>query len=129
MLATFTFGDAFLTLLEFAFLLIWIWIAIGVVYDIFRSHDLSNAAKALWVLLIVALPFLGVLAYLLIRGHVMHEHQQLDAQARHDSIARYLHGATAGNSTGDDLAKLAELHDRGVLTDEEFERGKTKVLA
>src|ERR1700689_4463148 len=68
-LATFTFGDALLTTLEFAFLFLWIWIAVGVVFDIFRSHDLSNWGKALWMLLIILLPYLGVLGYLLVRGH------------------------------------------------------------
>src|SRR5271165_2281515 len=71
-LATFTVGDALLTTLEFALLFLWIWIAVGVVFDIFRSHDLSNWAKTLW------LPFLGVLAYLIVRGHTLHEHQEQD---------------------------------------------------
>ena len=72
-LATFTVGDALLTTLEFALLFLWIWIAVGVVFDIFRSHDLSNWGKALWILFIFVLPFLGVLAYLVVRGHTMHE--------------------------------------------------------
>ena len=61
LLATFTFGDALLTTLEFAFLFLWIWIAVGVLFDIFRSHDLSNWAKALWLLFIFVLP-LGAVA-------------------------------------------------------------------
>ena len=126
--ATFTFGDALLTMLEFAFLFLWIWIAVGVVFDVFRSHDLSNGAKAVWMLLIVVLPFLGVLIYLIIRGHTMHEHQQQDASARHEAFREYVRSAGSGG-TADDIAKLADLRDRGVLTNEEFERAKTKVLA
>jgi hypothetical protein len=128
LLATYTFGDAFLTVLEFAFLFLWIWIAVGVVFDIFRSHDLSNFAKALWMLFIIVLPFIGVLGYLLVRGHTMHEHQAQDAQRRHDIFRQYALSAGSGG-TADDLHKLADLHDRGVLTDEEFERAKAKVLA
>ena len=75
LIATFTFGDALLTTLEFALLFLWIWIAVDVVFDIFRSRDLSNAAKALWILFIVVLPLLGVLAYLVVRGHTMHERE------------------------------------------------------
>ena len=60
-LATYTFGDALLTVLEFALLFIWIWIAIGVIADVFRSHDLSGWAKAAWLLLIVIVPLFGVL--------------------------------------------------------------------
>ena len=68
LLATFTFGDTLLAVLEFAFLFLWIWIAVGVVFDIFRSRDLSNWAKALWVLFIIVFPLLGVLGYLIVRG-------------------------------------------------------------
>jgi Short C-terminal domain/Phospholipase_D-nuclease N-terminal len=127
-LATFTLGDALLTMLEFAFLFIWIWIAIGVVFDIFRSHDLSNWSKALWMLFIVVLPFLGVLVYLIVRGHTMHEHQAQDAQARHEMFRQFARSA-APSGPADDLSKLADLKDRGVLTDEEFERAKAKVLS
>jgi hypothetical protein len=127
LLATFTVGDALLTTLEFAFLFLWIWIAIGVVFDIFRSHDLSNGSKALWMLFIIVLPFFGVLAYLLVRGHTMHEHQVHD-QAQFGAFRQFSRGeAPAG--VADDLHKLADLRDRGVLSDEEFERAKAKVLA
>jgi hypothetical protein len=121
-LATFTFGDASLTILEFAFLFLWIWIAVGVVFDIFRSHDLSNGGKALWMLLIFVFPLLGVLGYLIVRGHKMHEHQ-----AQYEAFRLHTRGATSGGPA-DDISKLAELRDRGVLTDEEFERAKAKVL-
>ena len=130
-LATFTVGDALLTTLEFAFLFLWIWIAVGVVSDIFRSHDLSNGAKALWVLFIIVLPFLGVLAYLIVRGHTLHEHQEQD-QARFRAFRQSALHATSGTTSGgtaDDLGKLAELRDRGVLSSEEFDRAKAKVLS
>jgi hypothetical protein len=127
LLASYTFGDALLTLLWFAFLFLWIWIAIGVVFDIFRSHDLSNWGKALWMLLIIVLPFVGVLGYLLVRGHKMHEHQAED-HARYEAFRHYLPGA-ASAGPADELEKLADLRDRGVLTNEEFERAKGKVLA
>jgi hypothetical protein len=125
-LATFTFGDALLTTLEFAFLFLWIWIAVGVVFDIFRSRDLSNLGKALWILLIIVVPYLGVFAYLIVRGHTLHEHRAED-QAQYQAFRQYMHGAASGGAA-DDIAKLADLRDRGVLTDEEFERAKAKVL-
>src|SRR5271168_4882491 len=116
-LAAFTFGDALLTALEFAFLFLWIWIAVGVVFDVFRSHDLSNVSKALWLLFIFVLPLFGVLAYMLVRGHVMHEHHEADAQTRRDGWHQLMRSASSGGPA-DDLAKLADLRDRGVLTDE-----------
>jgi hypothetical protein len=126
LIATFTFGDALLTTLEFALLFLWIWIAVDVVFDIFRSRDLSNAAKALWILFILVLPLFGVLAYLAVRGHTMHEHEVED-RARYAAFRRFGGGATPGGPAGD-LAALADLRDRGVLTDDEFERAKAKVL-
>src|SRR5271170_7402827 len=91
-LATFTFGDALLTALEFAFLFLWIWIAVGVVFDIFRSHDLSNWAKALWMLFIFVLPLIGVLGYLIVRGHTLHEHQEED-RAQYEAFRQFKRGS------------------------------------
>lgn len=126
MLATYTFGDALLSVLELALLFLWIWIAVGVVFDVFRSRDLSNWAKALWVLFIIVFPWLGVVAYLVVRGHTMHEHQEVD-RAQYDAF-RHFTQRGAKWSPADDLSKLADLKDRGVLTDEEFQRAKTRLL-
>jgi len=124
--ASFSFGDALLTVLELALLFLWIWIAIGVIFDVFRSRDLSNWAKAGWLLLIVVLPLIGVLIYLLVRGHTMHEHQQED-QARLQVFRSFPSGG-APSSAVDDLTRLGELREKGVLTDEEFERAKARAL-
>jgi hypothetical protein len=124
--STYTFGDGLLTVLELAFLFLWIWIAIGVVFDIFRSHDLSNWAKALWILFIFVFPLIGVLGYMLVRGHTMHEHQAED-RAQYEAFRQFTRERSAGG-TADDLHKLADLKERGVLSDEEFERAKAKVL-
>jgi hypothetical protein len=97
-----------------------------VVFDIFRSHDLSNWAKALWVLFIFVFPLIGVLVYLIVRGHTLHEHQEQD-RAQYQAFRQFTSGQVSGGTT-DDLHKLAGLRDRGVLTDEEFERAKAKVL-
>ncbi len=126
-LANFTFADALLTVLELALLFMWIWIAIGVVLDIFRSHDLSGWGKAGWMLLIVILPFLGVLIYLIARGQNMHERTASQARVQDDAFRRYVRDAAA--SPADDIAKLDDLRNRGVLSDEEFERAKAKALA
>jgi hypothetical protein len=125
-LATFTFGDAVLTILEFAFLFLWIWIAVSVIFDVFRSHDLSNWGKALWLLFIIVVPYIGVLGYLIVRGHTLHEHREHD-RAQYEAFRQYTRSATPGGPA-DDISKLAELRDRGVLTSDEFERAKAKVL-
>jgi hypothetical protein len=127
-LATYTFGDALLTVLEFAILFLWIWVAVGVVFDIFRSSDLSNWGKALWMLFIIIIPYIGVLAYLIVRGHTMHEHSEQD-RATAEDFQRFEAGGGTAASPVDELHKLAELHDRGKLTDAEFEQAKAKLLA
>ena len=110
---------------------IWIWILIMVFIDIFRSHDLSGWAKALWVLFVLILPLIGVLVYLIARGGSMHERAAKQAQLQDEETRRYIQqaAASAPASTADQLAKLADLRDRGVITTEEFEREKAKVLA
>ena len=122
---------AFWTIVEIFLWVIWIWILITVFIDIFRSHDLSGGAKALWFVFVLFVPLIGVLVYLLARGGSMHDrsarltHQQ-DQAARH-----YIQQAAAQSpaSTADQLDKLASLRDRGVITPEEFQREKDKVLA
>ena len=125
--ANVTFGQALLVGLELALLFIWIWIAIGVVVDIFRSHDLSGWGKAGWVILIVILPLLGVLIYLIARGHKMQEHAV--SQARQQDVAFRQYVRDAASSPADDIARLEDLKNRGVITEEEFNRAKEKALA
>jgi uncharacterized protein (UPF0333 family) len=125
--ASFSFGDALLTMLEFALLVMWIWVAIGVILDIFRSRDMGGGVKALWVLLIVILPLIGVLIYLIARGHGMHERQVEAAAAQQKAMDQYIR--TAASTPADDIAKLEDLHSRGVLSDDEFQRAKAKTIS
>ncbi|HZE06754.1 MAG TPA: SHOCT domain-containing protein [Solirubrobacteraceae bacterium] len=125
-LASYTFGEALLTVLEVALLFLWIWIAIGVVVDIFRSRDMSGWGKAAWLVLIVIVPLIGVLIYLIARGHKMSEHAVTQAREQDAAFRNYVRSAAA--SPADDLAKLEDLHSRGVLSDEEFQRAKEKAL-
>jgi uncharacterized protein (UPF0333 family) len=125
--SSFSFADALLVGLELALLFLWIWIAIGVVVDIFRSPDLSGWGKAAWLLLIVILPLLGVLIYLIARGHKMQEHAISHAKAQDQAMREYIR--TTASNPADDIAKLEDLRNRGVITNEEFERGKSKALS
>jgi hypothetical protein len=125
--STFTFGDALLAVLEFAVLFFWIWILIAVVADLFRSHDLSGWAKAGWFVLIVILPLFGVLIYLIVRGEKMKMHEIMAAR-HYDARFRHYVQSAAG-SPADDLVQLEDLRNRGVLTDDEFQRAKEKALS
>ena len=123
--------DAFLTMLYFFLFIIWIWLLITVFIDIFRSHDMGGLAKALWVIFVIILPFLGVFVYLIARGNKMHERaaaQAAEQQKAFDSYVRQAAGAE-GADTASQLAKLADLKSQGVITDAEFEAQKAKVLA
>jgi len=130
-LAAFGDGQVFWSFLVFFFWIIWIWLAITVFVDIFRSRDLSGVGKMVWVLLVVLIPYLGVFAYLLLRGGKMHERAVEAAQAQDKAFRQYVQnaaGAGNGRSTADELHRLADLKDRGVITDAEFERLKAKAV-
>ena len=120
---------AFWTILEIFLWVLWIWVLIYVFIDIFRSRDLSGGAKALWFLFVLFIPLIGVLAYLITRGGKMHERAVREAQQQDQEFRRYVQDAAGSHTTADQLAKLAELRDRGVITPAEFEREKSKVLA
>ena len=120
---------AFWTILEIFLWVIWIWILIWIFIDIFRSRDLSGWAKALWFLFVLFIPLIGVLVYLIVRGDSMHTRAVQDARRQDQEFRSYVQDAAGSQSTADQLSKLAELRDRGVITPQEFEREKAKILA
>ena len=119
----------FWTILEIFLWVIWFWILIWVFIDIFRSHDLSGWAKALWFLFVLFIPLIGGLVYLIARGGKMQEHAAQQAQRDDQQLRAYVKDAAGPQSTADQLTKLADLRDRGVISAEEFEREKAKILA
>ena len=121
--------NVFWSIFEFFLWVIWIWILIWVFIDIFRSHDLSGWAKALWFLFVLFIPLIGVLVYLIVRGGSMHERAQQQARQQDREFRAYVQEAAGSQSTADQLTKLADLRDRGVISAEEFEREKAKILA
>ncbi len=120
---------AFWTILEIFLWVIWIWILVYVFIDIFRSRDLSGWAKALWFLFVLLIPLIGVLVYLIARGGSMHERAAQQAQQQDDEFRTYVQQAADSGTPADQLAKLADLRDRGVINDQEFAREKAKILA
>ena len=119
----------FWTMLWFALFFIWIWIVVAVFIDIFRSHDMGGFAKALWVIFVIILPFLGVLLYLIIRGKSMQDRALQQAAEQEQDFRGYVQDVATGSAPADQLAKLADLKARGVITDAEFEAEKAKVLS
>lgn len=124
--------NLFLTMIYLFFWIAWIFLLFRIISDIFRSGDLGGVAKAGWTLLILILPWLGVLIYLIARGGGMYARDREQAEAARQAMASWAASQVPnahGSSTADQLSKLAELRQSGVLTDEEFATQKAKVLA
>src|SRR3974390_1552011 len=122
--------NVFWTIFELFLWIIWIWILIYVFIDIFRSHDLSGFAKALWFLFVLFIPLIGVLVYLIVRGGSMHERAVSQARQQDQEFRQYVQQAAASSpaSTADQLTKLADLRARGGLSPQGVESEKAKVL-
>ena len=122
-------GQVFLSMLWFFLFFIWIWLLIMVFSDIFRSHDLSGGLKAVWVIFVVIMPYLGVFVYLIARGGKMHEHAVEAAQAQDAATRAYIQNAvSSGGSATDQLTQLSNLKAQGVIDDAEFAQMKAKVV-
>ena len=125
--ADYPFMDVLWSMIVFFFWVIWIWIVITVLIDIFRRHDIGGWSKAFWVIFVVILPWLGVLIYLIAQHDGMRERQVQQAQAQKAAFDDYVRD-TAGGSAGE-IAKAKELLDSGAITQAEFDALKAKALA
>ena len=123
-------GSFLLALFEFFIFFAWFMCLFWILGDVFRSRDLGGGAKTLWVLFIILLPFLGILVYLIARGHSMTERaleQQKEVQA---AQAEYIQSvAGKGTSSADQIASAKQLLDSGAISQQEFNTLKTKALA
>lgn len=126
--------NLFLTMLYLFLWVMWFFLLFKVVTDLFRDHSLNGWAKAGWLVFVILLPYLGVLVYLIVRGRTM---QERDAKLARDSEAAFRQyvreaatseGPPGGTGHVGDLAKLADLKDRGAINAEEYERAKAKLL-
>ena len=118
----------FWTMLEIFFFIIWIYLLFIVFVDIFRSNDMGGLAKALWVIFVIVVPYLGVFVYLIARGGKMHERAAAQAQQQQKAFDSYVQQAGGGSSTADQLSKLADLKEKGTITEAEFASEKAKLL-
>ena len=126
--AEFGTGEVFWSFLWFFMFFIWLWLLIIVFSDIFRSPDLSGWGKALWTIFVIVVPYLGVFVYLIARGHKMQEHRVQAMQQQDAAFRQYVQSATT-TSAADELARLADLRDKGVISEAEFQQAKAKMLA
>jgi hypothetical protein len=127
-LADVTFGDLLLMVFEIFLFVVWIWILFTIITDLFRNHEMSGWLKAVWIVLLVFIPYLTALIYLIVYGSDMRE-RQLRAQAEAKHEADHYIRAAAHTSPADELHKLHDLVDKGALTQDEYDRAKQKLLA
>jgi hypothetical protein len=127
-LADISFGELLLLVVEVFLFVVWIWILFTIISDLFRDHEMSGWAKALWILFLVFIPFLTGLVYLIVRGSGMRDRAikaQTDAKKHFDEYVR----EQAHASPADELHKLNDLREKGALSQEEFDQAKAKLLA
>lgn len=122
-------GQVFWSFLWFFIWVIWIWMLIMVFSDIFRSRDLSGWGKALWTIFVLILPYVGVLVYLIARGHKMNEHAAQHAQAQEAQMRDYVQSVAGQPSTAEEIGRLHELQTKGAITPEEFQQAKANLLS
>jgi len=126
--ADYPFLDVFWTMLIFFFWVIWIWIVVTVLIDLFRRHDISGWGKAAWALFVIVLPYLGVFVYLITQGKTMAERRAEEIRASRASFDDRGRSAAASDPS-DQIAKAKELLDSGAIDQAEFEQLKRKALA
>jgi hypothetical protein len=120
--------DILVSIFWFMILFTWIWLLVMIFGDLFRDHELSGWGKALWVLFLLVMPWLGALVYLVARGRSMNERARQQAERDERQLRRSVRRAAGSPSTADELAKLADLRDRGVISPDEFTQAKTRLL-
>jgi hypothetical protein len=121
--------DVMVSIFWFMLLVAWFWLLIAIISDIFRDDDLSGFAKAAWCIFVIVLPWLGVLMYLIARGQSMGERRSREAARNEQAFRSYVRDVAASDrGVSEELTRLTDLRDRGVLTTEEFEQAKRRVL-
>ena len=125
-------GSFLLALFEFFIFFAWFMCLWWIFGDLFRSRDLGGFAKTIWVLFIIVLPFLGVLVYLIARGHGMTERtleSQKEIQRQQAEYIKSVAGSSSGSSVAEQIASAKALLDAGTITPQEFDQMKAKALA
>src|SRR3954470_33168 len=122
-------GSFLLALFEFFLFFAWIMCLFWVFGDIFRSRDIGGGAKTLWVLFVILIPWLGILVYVLVRGHGMQERQMEQMKDAQKAQAAYIQSVAGSGNAADQIASAKSLLDSGAITQAEYDQMKAKALA
>jgi len=128
LVADYSFGEALGTVLAVFIFVAWIMVLFTILSDLFRDHEMGGWGKAIWVVFLIFIPFLTALVYLIARGSGMRDRAVKEQAEQKKHFDEYIR-ETAGTSQVDELANLAELHDKGKISDAEYEQLKAKLLA
>lgn len=122
--------DVMVSIFWFMLLVAWFWLLMSIITDVFRDEDLSGGAKAAWCIFVILLPWVGVLTYLIVRGRSMSERASREAARNEQAFRSYVRDVAVSEPSGvsGDLTKLADMRERGLLTQEEYEQAKLRVL-
>jgi ABC-type multidrug transport system fused ATPase/permease subunit len=122
--------DLFWTIFEIFAFVIWIWVLVTIFADIFRSHDMGGFAKALWFMLVLFLPLIGILLYLIVRGSGMHERSVRAARAQQEAFDTYIRQAAAPSTERvEELSRLADRRASGAISEQEYQAEKARLLS
>jgi hypothetical protein len=127
--ADYPFLDILGSMILFFLWVAWIWTVFAVLSDVYRRHDIGGWGKALWTVLIIVIPFLGVLIYLIGHGGQMAERNAQQAEAMQQQYAAHIREVAGSGGAAGEIAQAKELRDSGAISDEEFEQIKRKALA
>ncbi len=119
----------FWTLLWIYLIFAWFMLLFSVVADIFRNHEMRGFSKAIWLVVVILIPFLGVLIYVLAHGDEMSQRRLAEAQAQDAAARAYVKDAAGTTSHADQISQLAALRDQGTISEAEFAAVKAKILA
>ena len=127
--ADYPFLDVFWTMILFFTWVIWIWMIVVIFTDVFRRRDIGGWTKALWVVFMILLPFLGVLVYLIAQHDGIAQRNAERAQAMQQQFDDQVRAAAASAGPAAEIEKAAKLRDQGTISAPEFEALKAKALA
>jgi ABC-type transport system involved in multi-copper enzyme maturation permease subunit len=125
--ASFGLTEALVSIAAIFLFVMWFWILITIISDLFRDHETSGVAKAIWILFLILIPFLTALIYLIVRGHGMRDRAVAEQAEVQKQMNQYIREQASAASPADELQKLSELKDKGVIDAAEYERLKSKI--
>src|ERR1700687_1287394 len=120
----FTYLNFFMDVFTIFVFIMWFWLLISIAGDLFRRHDISGWGKAIWIIVLILIPYIGVFAYLISQGRGMAERSVQQAQQTREELRRVV-----GFSAADEMEKLDRLKKSGSITDQEFTRLRAKLVA